>query len=132
MTTPTAALTTLVYNLVIPQNADWPGVTFPILNANGSVYDLTGCTARGEIRPSPGSNELYYAWSTSPTTGQGLITLDTTAHTLNIRVLAAESALWTFTSASYDILITNPAAATGFKISRVVMGSVTVAREVTI
>jgi hypothetical protein len=117
---------------VIPQNADWPGVTFPVLGPDGSPYDLTGCSAKGEIRPSPGSAELYYTWSTSPTAGQGLITLDLVNHTLNIRVLATESVLWTFTQGSYDLLLTNPAAPTGLKVTRLVMGSVLVSQEVTI
>jgi hypothetical protein len=132
VTTPTAALTTLQYNLVIPQNADFPGVTFPILGPDGSPYDLTGCSAKGEIRPFPGSGELYYEWSTSPSAGQGLITLDVGASTLTIRVLASESVLWTFTQGSYDILLVNNAALTGFKTTRIVMGSVTVSQEVTI
>jgi hypothetical protein len=130
MTTPAPG--TLVYNLVIPQNADWPGVNFPIVGPDGSPYDLTGCTARGEIRPSPGSDELFYTWSTNPTSGQGLITLNTQASTLNIRVLATESVLWTFTTGAYDILLTNPAAPVGLQVSRVAMGSVTVSPEVTI
>lgn len=125
----TATLLTLVYNLIIPQEADWPGINYPIIGPDGNPYDLTGCTARGEIRPSPGADELYYAWSTSPLSGQGLITL--TGTTLNIRVLATESAMWTFQTGAYDILLTNPAAPIGLQVSRVAMGSVTVSQEVT-
>lgn len=127
MTTPT--LTTLVYNLIIPQNADWPGVNFPIVGPDGMPYDLSGCSARGQIRPSPGSDEMYYSWSTSPSAGQGLITLS--GATLTIRVLASESVLWTFAQGAYDILLTNPAAPVGLKVSRVAMGAVTVSPEVT-
>lgn len=124
-------LDTLVYNLVIPQGADWPGVDFPIVGPDGLPYDLSGCTARGQIRPSPGSDELYYEWSTSPNAGDGLITLNVSSSILNIRVLASESAPWTFTNASYDVLLTNPAAPVGLQVSRVAMGSVTVSKEVT-
>lgn len=127
MTAPTLAV--LVYNLIIPQAADWPGIDYPIIGPDGNPYDLTGCTAKAEIRPSPAANELYFTWSTSPTTGQGLITLS--GSTLNIRVLATESFPWTFTSAAYDILLTNPAAPIGLQVSRVAMGSVTVSQEVT-
>lgn len=129
MTAPGSGLQTLVYNLVIPQGADWPGVAYPIVGPDNLPYDLTGCTAKGQIRPSPGSDELYYTWSTSPAAGDGLITLS--GSTLTIRVLASESALWTFTSASYDILLTNAAAPVGLRVSRVAMGSVTVSKEVT-
>lgn len=124
-----STLDTLVYDLLIPQGADWPGVNYPIIGPDNLPYDLTGCTAKGQIRPSPGSDELYYTWSTSPSAGDGLITLS--GSTLTIRVLASESALWTFTSASYDILLTNPAAPVGLQVSRVAMGSVTVSKEVT-
>jgi hypothetical protein len=115
---------------VIPQGADWPGTNFPIVGPDGTPYDLTGCTAKGQIRPFPGSGELYYTWSTSPSAGQGLITLS--GSTLTIRVLADESALWTFIRGAYDILLTNPAAPVGLKVSRVAMGTVTASQEVTI
>lgn len=128
MTAPT--LTTLVYPITIPQGADWPGINYPILGPTGQPYDLTGCTAKSQIRPSPGADEVYFTWSTSPTAGQGLITLS--GSTLTIRVLAVESALWFFTAGSYDIVVTNPAAPVGLRVSRVAMGSVTVSEEVTI
>lgn len=132
MSTPTDNLAVLRYDLVIPQDADWAGVSFPILNPDGTPADLTGCTAKGEIRPFAGSPDLYFTWSTSPTTGQGLITLDTVAHTLTIRVLASESALWTFTQGAYDIVLTNPAASVGMQVTRVVMGTVTVSPQATV
>lgn len=127
----TSTITTLVYNLVIPQNVDWPGVAFTILGPDGSPADLTGCSALGEIRRSAGDT-LYYTWSTSPTTGQGLITLDTVDSTLIPRVLASESAPWTFARAAYDIVVTNPAAPVGLQKSRVVMGVVSVSPAVTV
>jgi hypothetical protein len=119
----------LAFNLVIPQAADWPGVNYPIIGPDGQPYDLSGCSARGQIRPYPGSDEIYFTWSTTPTSGQGLITLTDT--TLNIRILAAESAAWAFTQGAYDILLNNPAAPVGLRTSRVAMGSVTVSPEVT-
>jgi|GEM_PF-6030223 len=132
MTAPIDGLSTLVYDLAIPKDSDWAGVSFPILNPDGTKADLTGCSALGEIRPSPGSDELYYTWSTSPTTGQGLITLDIPSSTLTIRVLATESALWTtFDHGSYDLVLTNPAAPVGMKVTRVVMGQVYVSPQTT-
>lgn len=129
--TVTAPPGTLVFPLVIPQGADWPGVNFTIVDADSNPYDLTGCTALGQIRPLPASMELYYTWSSSPTSGQGLITLDVETGTLNIRVLAVESELWTFTYGVYDIVVTNPAAPVGEQVSRVAMGRVYVSQEVT-
>lgn len=125
----TTTLAVLVYNLIIPQAADWPGIDYPIVGPDGSPYDLTGCSAKAEIRPSPAADELFFTWSTTPSAGQGLITLSGT--TLNLRVLAPESLPWTFTSGAYDILLTNPAAPVGLQVSRVAMGSVTVSQEVT-
>lgn len=124
-------LATLEFPLCIPQGVDWAGINFPIVGPDGNPYDLTGCTARGQIRPLPASSELYYTWSTSPTTGQGLITLDVPSSTLNIRVLATESAPWTFTYGAYDLVITNPAGPVGLQVSRVAMGPVIVSQEVT-
>jgi hypothetical protein len=122
-------LAVLVFNLFIPQGADWPGINYPIIGPDGEPYDLTGCTAKAQIRAHPTSDEIFFTWSTSPTTGQGLITL--TGTTLNIRLLATESAPWFFTQGAYDILLTNPAAPVGLRVSRVAMGSVTVSPEVT-
>lgn len=115
-------LPTLGFDLVIPQSVDWPGYNFPISGADGSPYDLTGCTARGEIRPFPGSDECYYVWSTDPGTGEGLITLADSV--LNIRTLAVETAGWTFDCAEYDLILTNPNAPVGLRTSRIVMGTV--------
>jgi hypothetical protein len=120
-----------VYPLIIPQGADWAGINFPIIGPDGNPYDLSGCSALGQIRPMPASTELYYTWSTSPTMGQGLITLTVETSTLNIRVLAGESAPWTFVRGAYDILLTNPAAPVGLQESRVAMGPVIVSQAVT-
>ncbi|HEX4395439.1 MAG TPA: hypothetical protein VH084_28495 [Mycobacterium sp.] len=124
-----SGLGVLAFNLVIPQAADWPGINYPIIGPDGSPYDLSGCSARGQIRPHPGSDEIYFTWSTSPAAGEGLITFSGT--TLNIRVLATESEPWVFAQGAYDILLNNPAAPLGLRTSRVAMGSVTVSPEVT-
>lgn len=121
-------LDTLVYPLLIPQGADWQGVNYPIIGPDKLPYDLAGCSAKGQIRPSAGSDELYFTWSTDPGSGEGLITLN--GATLNIRVLAVESALWTFTTGVYDIVVTNPAAPVGLQVSRVAEGIVTVSQRV--
>lgn len=131
MTDTASCLSTLVYDLVIPQSADWPGVDFDIVGPDGAAYDLTGCSAKGQIRSKPGPSDLLFAWSTSPGTGEGLITLDADASTLNLRVLSTESAPWTFTHGVFDVLVTNPSAPEGLRVSRVVEGTVTVSQEVT-
>lgn len=125
-----STLPTLGFDLLIPQGVDWPGINYPIYEADGSTYNLTGCSARAEIRPFPDHPELYFAWATTPTGNEGLITL--TGGVLNLRVLATESAPWRFTTANYDVVLTNPAAPVGIQKSRVAMGSVTVSRMVTV
>lgn len=122
-------LPTLEFDLLIPQSVDWPGYNYPITGADGTVYDFTGCSARGEIRPYPESAELYFAWSTTPVGVEGLITL--AGGLLNVRTLAAETAPWRWRSAFYDIVLFNPAAPVGLRESRVVMGAVEVSRAVT-
>lgn len=42
MTTTASCPSTLVYDLIIPQGVDWPGVDFPIVGPDGEDYDLTG------------------------------------------------------------------------------------------
>lgn len=123
-------LPTLGFDLLIPQGVDWPGINYPISGADGSAYDLTGCSARGEIRPFEDHPELFFAWSTTPATGEGLISL--AGSVLNIRTLAAESKPWRFVTGVYDIVLTNPAAPVGLRVSRVAMGNVSVSRMVTV
>jgi hypothetical protein len=123
-------LPTLEFDLLIPQGVDWPGYNYPIIGADGTTYDFTGCSARGEIRPYPESTELYFAWSTTPATGEGLITL-LAGGLLNVRTLAAETMPWRWLSAHYDIVLINPGAPVGLRESRVVMGAVEVSRAVT-
>jgi hypothetical protein len=123
-------LPTLGFDLIIPQSVDWPGYNFPISGADGTPYDLTGCSARGEIRPFAGSDELYYVWSTSPGPGQGLITLEDSV--LNIRTLAVETDSWTWDTAFYDIVLINPGAPLGLQYSRIVMGAVERSPAVTV
>lgn len=127
-----SALDALVYDLTIPQGVDWPGVSYPLVGQDGLPYDLTGCSALGQIRPHPGSDELYFTWSTSPSTGQGLITLDVENSTLTIRVLGTESAPWFFATGSYDVVLSNPSAPVGLQTWRVAMGTVTVSLETTV
>ena len=121
---------TLGFDLLIPQNTDWPGYNFPISGADGTPYNLNGCTARGEIRPFAGSAELYYVWSTTPGLGEGLITLEDSV--LNIRTLAVETAPWRWTTAEYDVVLTNPGAPLGLRTSRIVMGTIAVSQAVTV
>jgi hypothetical protein len=116
-------------DLTIEQGADWPGLAFPIFDNEGAPYDLTGCTARGQIRAAPDEDPALFTWSTSPSAGEGLLTLAT--NQLTIRVLGAESTTWDFHKARYDIYLTNPAAPVGQQKFRIAKGAVYLDLEVT-
>jgi len=119
-------------DLHIEQGADWPGLAFPIFDSVGAPYDLAGCTALGMIRQTPFTEPSLFTWSTSPTSGQGLITLS--GNLLTVRVLGVESAawgLWTWSSSRYDINLTNPSAPVGQRTFRIADGAVYLDLEVT-
>lgn len=116
-------------DLTIEQGADWPGLAFPIFDSEGQAYDLTACSARGQIRKIPDENPALYTWSSSPAAGEGLITL--ASNILTIRVLGSESSLWDFQFARYDIELTNSLAPVGQQVFRIASGAVNLDLEVT-
>lgn len=116
-------------DLHIPQGADWPGIAFPILDADGQAVDLSACTAVGQIRKRPGHPDVLYSWLGMAGLGTGPIVL--AGNLVTISVPGADSALWTFTAARYDVKLTNPAAPPGHRIIRVARGAVYVSASVT-
>jgi hypothetical protein len=122
-------MTAVHVDLTIEQGADWPGLAFPIFDTEGLPYDLTGCTARGQIRRVQNSDPALFTWATSPSTGEGLITL--AGSLLTIRVLGSESSSWDWNTGRYDIYLTNPAAPVGQQTFRIADGAVYLSLEVT-
>jgi hypothetical protein len=116
-------------DLTIEQGSDWPGLAFPIFDEENNPYDLTGCTARGQIRRLANSEPSLFTWSTSPAAGEGLITLS--SNLLTVRILGFESALWAWNTGRYDIQLTNPAAPVGQRVFRIADGAVYLDLEVT-
>lgn len=116
-------------DLTIEQGSDWPGLAFPIFDSEGAPYDLTGCTARGQIRRIQNSDPALFTWSTTPATGEGLIAL--AGNILTIRVLGSESTSWDWNTGRYDIYLTNPAAPVGQRVFRIADGAVYLDLEVT-
>ena len=99
------------YPLRVPQGADWPGIAIPIFDAAGAVRtSLAGCTALGAVRDRPGGPALF-VWSTTPATGQGLITL--VGGSVTFGITAAQSALFTWRSARWQVDVIDPNAAAG-------------------
>lgn len=83
-------------------------------------FNLTGYTARGQIRASPNSAVLLSFTCTIPNPTDGKI---------NIEILATASAGVTLPSGVYDIEIV-PATGEAYA-TRILMGSVTISPEVT-
>jgi hypothetical protein len=103
-------------------------------DSNGVPIDLTGYSARMQIRPSPGSPTLYLTLSSSlrpDGTGlnmNGLTGVNpTTSGTIGIVISAATSSLLTFDEAAYDLEIYSASYA-----SRIIEGRVKLSKEVTI
>ena len=116
-------------DLHIPQGADWPGLAFPILDANDSPVDLSDCTAIGQIRKTARAPEALFTWSDTPVgIDQGRVTFD--GNLLGISVLGAASSGWTFREAAYDVFLTNPNAPQGQQIIKVGWGLVIVTPQI--
>lgn len=85
--------------------------------------DLTGCTARMQVRTKVGASIPLL----SLTTENGGISLGGTAGTINLLIDAEDTAALSWTSGVYDLEIVHP----GGQVRRLMYGSVTVSPEVT-
>jgi hypothetical protein len=91
----------------------------------GVVIDLTGYTARMQVRKSVKSNDILLAL----TTENGGITIGGSAGTINIKAIAEHTALLTIKSGVYDLELIPPSGEDD--VFRLLQGSVTVSPEVT-
>lgn len=107
------------YNIVCPQGATFDRVAR--LTVGGSAFDLTGYTARMQVR------ETYDATATlvSLTTGSG-ITLGGTAGTIQWVISSTASAALPDGNFVYDLELINNA-----EVTRLIQGKFTVTPEVT-
>jgi hypothetical protein len=85
--------------------------------------DLTGYTARMQLRASVASPDVLLELSTA-TTG---ITIDSPTGTIQRTIAATDTAAITWTQAVYDLVLTDGAG----KVTRLAEGNVIVRREVT-
>lgn len=101
----------------------WAWSTAPDESSAYTPVDLTGCTARMQIRAK--------IEATTPlltlTTENGGISLGGTAGTIELLIDADDTAALTWTSGVYDLEIVFP----GGQVTRLTYGSVTVSPEVT-
>lgn len=97
--------------------------TAPDEDSPKTPVDLTGCTARMQVRAKIGATEVLLTL----TTENGGITLGGTAGTIDLLIEAEDTAAITWTSGVYDleIIFTNG------DVRRLLYGEVVVSREVT-
>jgi hypothetical protein len=91
-------------------------------SATTAPVDLTGYTARMQIRPNVSSTTVIFEANTS----NGNIVLGGSAGTITLTIPAADTATFNFSRAVYDLELT-----TGVTVTRLLQGTVTLSREVT-
>jgi hypothetical protein len=109
-------------NLVIEQGTDFSH-TVSLQNSDGTVFVLTGYSAKMQIRPNLGSATLHLELSTA----NGRIVPNALAGQLTLSLSNAVTSALTFRSAVYDLEITSGAGV----VTRVMQGNVTLSLEVT-
>lgn len=109
------------YTLRIEQGA-YCARSLTYKDADGVPVDLTGCTARMQIRDYIEDAEVKLSISTE----SGNITLGGTAGTIDIEILTAQTALLT-TDGYYDLELILPSG----EVERILQGQVLLDREVT-
>jgi hypothetical protein len=109
-------------DLTIEQGSDWAGISVPMLDSADAPFDVTACSAHGQIKLRRGDAQTVFTWSDDPDPGEGLITL--TGTSVAWRVLASESDPWTFSTAEYQIELHDPNASVGNQQIRVAQGRV--------
>ena len=97
--------------------------TAPDEESAKTPVDLTGCTARMQVRAKVGASEVLL----SLTTENGGIALGGTAGTIELLIDADDTAAIAWTSGVYDLEIVFP----GGQVRRLMYGSFTVSLEVT-
>ena len=111
-----------IYNITMDQGAQW---TLQVVydNNNGTPFDLTGYTARMQVRPKFGSDNAVLTIS-SPSSG---IVITPLTGTLNLTATTAQTGDIPGGFYVYDLEISS-----GGVVTRLMQGSVTVRDQVTL
>lgn len=108
--------------LVIEQGTTWSRAWMVTNPDTGEPLDISGWSARGQVRKWAGSPEVLHEWSATAiniTCGaDGFVT---------VTVSPAESAVWDWCDGLYDIELTDPSD----RVVRIAQGPVTVSPEIT-
>lgn len=115
-------MTAGTYDIIVEQ-----GATFTLAmtwkDSAGSAVNLTGYTARMQVRPAADSTGTLLTL----TTENGRIALGGAAGTITLTVAASDTAALTAGTGVYDIELVSG----GGVVTRLLQGSVTISREVT-
>lgn len=114
------------FDFTINQGADFDVTLTWTAGSPAAPVDLTGWSAHMQVRPSnaDADGEVYVDLSS---TGGGII-LGGTAGTIELIITAVDTAVLSFNVAAYDLKMTDPEG----QITRLLQGSVTLSREVTV
>lgn len=112
-----------VVNITIYQGATYRSLDTWKTGATPAPVDLTGCTARMQIRPTVASDTVF----ASLTTENGGITLGDDAGTIAVYISDEETAAFNWTAGFYDLEIEFPSG----DVRRLIEGKVKVRPEVT-
>lgn len=112
---------TLRYDLHLNQGETFR-LDIPVLDDAGAPVDITGMTARAQVRARRADTTAVHEWSTTA----GNLTLASNNITLNVP--AATSAAWAWRLGYWDLELTEPATSTT---TRLVEGAVVVSPEIT-
>lgn len=96
--------------------------TFTYKDSTGTAINLTGYTAKMEVRTEPIADDAIVTL----TTENGGITLGGAAGTIKVDITATATAAFDFTKATYDIELI-----TGTTVSKLVYGTITLRKEST-
>lgn len=111
----------IIQGATFTQSLTWK--TKPDENTTATPVDLTGCTARMQVRAKVNASEVLLTL----TTENGGIALGGTAGTIELLIDADDTAALTWAAGVYDLEIVYP----GGQVRRLMYGSVSVSPEVT-
>lgn len=94
-------------DLDIREGVTWPGYTWALTDPDsGDPLDLTGYTARGQIRPTPESPLLHWTWDSG---GDGDALVVIAGNVIGIALTDGQAALFTWSTPSgWDLRATGP------------------------
>lgn len=117
-------MTAAVHNFTIEQGTTFSkSFVWKTGPGNGSIVDITGFTARLQIREKITSPTPAF----SATTANSNLSIVGDEGKINLSITAAQSAAFLFDTAVYDLELTSPAN----EVTRLVQGSITLSKSVT-